>query len=309
LIDDLLDVNRIGRGKVDLRRERIDLATVVADAVNAARPLCDQLTHALSVSLPEHPIFVHGDLNRLTQVIGNLLDNACKFTPPGGQITLTVSREGETAVVGVRDNGIGIAADQLAQVFEMFVQADTSLERAQSGLGLGLTLAKSLVEMHGGTIEGRSEGVGHGTELIVRLPVLSEEPGQPVMQREQLQTEARRILVVDDNRDSADSLALLLELSGHTVRAAYDGLEAVELAGALQPEVILLDIGLPKLNGYEAARRIRAFPAGARALLIALTGWGQEADRRRSEEAGFNAHLVKPLNHAALMQLLAEWKG
>ena len=239
--------------------------------------------------------------------MGNLLNNACKFTERGGRIRLTVERERTQAVIRVQDTGIGIAAGQLSSVFEMFTQVDTSLERSRDGLGIGLTLVKKLVEMHDGTVEARSAGVGQGSEFVVRLPIHFEPP----LLREPsgvkpVATVHRRILVVDDNEDSADSLAMLLKLSGHEVHTAHDGLDAIDAAAKVQPDVILLDIGLPRLNGYEAARRLRLQRRDKDLMLIALTGWGQEEDRRRSEEAGFDAHIVKPVDLDALSNLLVE---
>jgi CheY-like chemotaxis protein len=240
--------------------------------------------------------------------VGNLLNNASKFTGKGGHIGLTVDREGKLAVIRVQDSGIGIAADQLPHIFDMFMQVDTSLERSTTGLGLGLSLVKSLVERHEGTVEARSAGLGQGSEFVVRLPIFADAPEPPPKPTgsEPTPTTARRILVVDDNRDSATSLAMLLKLTGHQTHTAYDGLEAVEAAATYRPDVVLLDIGLPKLNGYEAARRIRELLGGDNTMLVALTGWGQDEDRQRSNEAGFNAHLVKPVDFAALTKLLAE---
>ncbi len=308
LVDDLLDVSRISRGKIELRRGRIELASAVNHAVEAIRPQCKSRDHALTATLPPQPVYLNADPTRLAQVVGNLLNNACKFTERGGRIWLTVERERGEAVIRVRDTGIGIAADQLPRVFEMFTQVDTSLERTQGGLGIGLTLVKKLVEMHGGTVEVHSAGIGQGSEFVVRLPILVEtaKPAPEPTVSEPTRTTARRILVVDDNWDSAESLAILLELTGNKTHTAYDGLEAVEAAATFKPDVVLLDIGLPKLNGYEAARKIREEPWGKSMMLVALTGWGQEEDRQRSREAGFDAHLVKPVDHAALTKLLAE---
>ena len=309
LVDDLLDVSRISQGKIELRSGRIDLASVVHHAVEAIRPQCKSMDHALTVTLPPKPIFLNADPTRLAQVVGNLLNNASKFTDKGGQIWLTVEREGKQAVIRVRDNGIGIAAEQLPRIFEMFVQLDTSLERSVSGLGIGLTLVKNLVEMHDGTVEVHSAGVGQGSELVVRLPIVVEPPKPPPPEptvSEPTTMITRRILVVDDNRDSAESLAMLLKLTGHETHTAYDGLEAVAAAATFRPEVVLLDIGLPKLNGYDACRKIREQPWGKGMALIALTGWGQDEDRRKSQEAGFDGHLVKPIDHATLTKLLAE---
>lgn len=306
MVDDLLDVNRISRGKIELRRGRIELASAVNPAVEAARALYKSMNHELTVKLPPQPIYLNADPTRLAQVMGNLLNNACKFTNPGGRIWLTVEQEGESAVIRVRDTGIGIAAEQLPRIFEMFMQVDTSLERSVSGLGVGLSLVKNLVELHGGTVEVHSAGLGQGSEFVVRLPVLTAPPQPPPARifREPTLTRARHILVVDDNRDSATSLAMLLKLTGNVTHTAYDGLEAVEAAATFRPDVVLLDIGLPKLNGYEACRRIREQPWGKDMVLIALTGWGQEEDRQQSREAGFNSHLVKPVDLDALRELL-----
>jgi PAS domain S-box-containing protein len=307
LVDDLLDMSRITRGKIELRRERIELAVIIDQAIEAARPLCRSMNHELTVELPPEPIHMDADPTRVAQVVGNLLNNGCKFTDKGGHIWLTVAREGEHAVIRVRDNGIGIAAAQLPRVFEMFEQVDTSLERSRDGLGIGLTLVKTLVEMHGGTVEARSEGIGRGSEFIVRLPIVVEtaktESATTATQPEAVV--GRRVLIVDDNVDGAESLAMLLELAGHMTQKAHDGLEALDAAEQFRPDAILLDIGLPLLNGYEVCHRIRQEPWGKEIVLVALTGWGQEEDRHRSREAGFNAHMVKPVNHDGLLKLLA----
>ncbi|MGQ0594541.1 MAG: chemotaxis protein CheB [Gammaproteobacteria bacterium] len=310
LVDDLLDASRISRGKIDLRKERIELASAVHHAVETARPLYESMDHELTITLPPQPVYLNADPARLAQVVGNLLNNACKFTERGGRIGVTVEREGGEAVIRVRDTGVGIATEELPRIFEMFTQLDTSLERSRSGLGIGLALVKNLVELHGGTVEVHSAGLGQGSEFRVRLPIVVETP-EPLPEpapRAPPPTIARRILVVDDNRDSAESLTMLLNLAGHETRIAYDGLEAVEAAATFRPDVILLDIGLPILNGFEAARKIRE-QWGQDMVLVALTGWGQEEDRRRSEEAGFNAHMVKPVDYAALTKLLAEFAG
>lgn len=307
LIDDLLDVSRFSRGTITLRRGRIELASVVHHAVEACRPAVEAAEQELVVTLPEAPIYLDADPTRLAQVAGNLLTNACKFTDQGGRIWLTAEREGEEAVLRVRDSGIGIASEQLPRIFEMFGQVDNSLERTQSGLGIGLSLVKNLVELHGGTVEALSEGVGQGSEFVVRLPVLTEAPETlPSPTASELPAATpRRILVVDDNRDSAATLAMLMQLSGNETHTAYDGQEAVEAAAAFRPDVMLLDIGLPKLNGYDVARRIREEPWGKKMVIVALSGWGQEEDRLHSKEAGFNGHLVKPVDHDALSRLLA----
>jgi PAS domain S-box-containing protein len=307
LVDDLLDVTRITRGKIELRKGRIELASAVHHAVEAARSLVEHMGHDLTVTLSPRPIFLHADPTRLAQVVGNLLNNACKFTDRGGRIWLTVEQEDEQAVIRVRDNGIGIATEQRFRIFDMFVQVDTSLERSTSGLGIGLSLVKNLVEMHGGTVGVHSAGVGQGSEFVVRLPIMVETPKLlPPEPTARMTAMGRRILVVDDNRDSATSLAMLLTLTGNETHTAYDGLEAVEAAATAKPDVVLMDIGLPKLNGYEACRRIREQPWGKNMVLVALTGWGQEDDRQKSKEVGFNAHMVKPVDLPSLMDLLAE---
>ena len=308
LVDDLLDVSRISRGKIELRRGRVELASVVSQAVEGAHPVCKSRRQELTVTLPPKPIFLDVDPTRLAQVLGNLLNNACKFTDKGGRISLTAEREGEQAVIRVRDNGIGIAAAEISRIFGMFVQIDTSLERSTSGLGIGLSLVKTLVEMHGGTVEAHSAGVGQGSEFVVRLPIsvaMDKPPAPQPTVSKPTPPSARRILVVDDNRDSAETLGLLLDMKGNHTQIAHDGLEAVAAAAAFKPDVVLLDIGLPELNGYEAAQRIRELPGGKTMILIALTGWGQEEDHQKSRDAGFDGHLVKPLDLDALMKMLA----
>lgn len=310
LVDDLLDVGRITRDMIELRKERIDLAVIVQQAVEASRALCDSLGHELTITLPPDPVHVHGDPTRLTQVLVNLLNNACKFTDRGSRIWLSVDRVGERAVLSVRDTGIGIAPEELDRSFQAFAQVDPSLERVRDGLGLGLALVKKLVELHGGTVEARSAGLGRGSEFVVRLPVIPTP--RPALPREPARIEPgptvpRRILVVDDNRDSADSLALLLKLMGHEVATAHDGLEAVERSTIFRADVVLLDIGMPGLNGHEVARRIGEQAGEESPRLVALTGWGHEDDRRRSKDAGFEAHLVKPVDLAVLKKLLVEW--
>jgi PAS domain S-box-containing protein len=307
LVDDLLDISRISRNKLELRKARIGLAAVIENAVETARPLIESKGHTLSVALPPEPVFLDADLTRLAQVFWNLLNNSAKYTDPGGRIELAARSEGSEVVVAVRDTGIGIPAEALPGLFTMFSQVDHSLERSQGGLGIGLALVKGLVEMHGGTVAAHSAGVGRGSEFVVRLP-LSKEEGQA---EDQPAGEAsagpsrRRILIVDDNRDGAASLGMMLSLMGHDTRTAHDGLEAVELAEAFRPDMVLLDLGLPKLNGFDACRRIREQPWGQGIFIVAVTGWGQEDDRRRSQEAGFDRHLVKPVEVAALEKLLA----
>jgi PAS domain S-box-containing protein len=306
LVDDLLDVSRITRGKLDLRKQRVDLAAVVHTAVETSRPLIEAAGHHLSITLPPQPVFVDGDPVRLAQVFANLLNNAAKYTERGGKIWLTVGRQRSDVVVSVRDTGLGIPREMLGKVFELFTQVDRTLEKAQGGLGIGLTLVRRLTEMHGGSVEARSGGCGHGSEFTVRMPAILIVPARDEgAEEETTSSSGRRILVVDDNRDSALSLGMLLQLMGNRVRTAHDGLEAVQAAENFRPDVVLLDLGLPKLNGYEVARHIRGQPWGGDIVLIAVTGWGQEEDRRRSMAAGFNLHMVKPLEPAALEKVLA----
>jgi PAS domain S-box-containing protein len=308
LVDDLLDVSRITRNKLELRKERVTLATVIHSAVETSRPVIEQFGHAFSVTLPPAPIHLDADPMRLAQVFSNLLNNAAKYTEPRGSIALTAETQGNEAVVCVRDTGLGIPADALPHIFDMFSQVDRNMERAQGGLGIGLTLVRRLVEMHGGTVEARSDGPGQGSEFLVRLPFVGQIPPAVALQDGEKAPSAasRRILVVDDNRDSATSLSLILKLMGNQTRIADDGLAAVEVAQQFQPDMILLDIGLPKLSGHEVCRRIRQQTWSHRTVIVALTGWGQEEDRRRSQEAGFDHHLVKPVEIAVLRELLAK---
>jgi len=309
LVDDLLDVSRITRGKLELRTSPVRLSAVINSALETSRPLIDRMQHVISVTQPDEDILVEADLTRLAQVFSNLLNNSAKYMDPGGHIWLTATREGDEVVVSVRDAGIGIAAEQLPHIFEMFAQADHSLERAQGGLGIGLTLVQRLVDMHHGRITASSPGRGQGATFTVRLPVLTSPApveAAPVDGETAGIAAQRRILIVDDNRDSANSLATLLKIMGNETRTAYDGQAAVEAAGAFRPDVMLLDIGLPKLNGYEACRAIREAPWGRDIVLIAVTGWGQDEDRRRSRDAGFDHHFVKPVSPKELTQLLSE---
>ena len=308
LVDDLLEVSRVTRGKIELRLGPVEVASVVHHAVEAIRTTCESRDQKLSIDLPPQPLYLHADPARMAQVLGNLLSNACKFSDQGGHIWLTVERDGGQAVIRVRDEGIGIAAPDLPRIFEMFTQVDASMERSAGGLGIGLALVRNMVELHHGNIEVHSAGIGQGSEFVVHLPLDVQPSGSTVQQQSSEGSKAvvvpRRILVVDDNRDSAESLAMLLKLDEHEVRTAHDGLEALEAAEAFRPDVVLLDIGLPKLNGYEVARRIRERPWGKNPILVAMTGWGQEQDRANSAEAGFNAHMVKPMDHVALKKLL-----
>jgi PAS domain S-box-containing protein len=308
LIDDLLDVSRITRNRLELRRERVDLASIVRHAVEANRPLFDSASHELEVALPSRPIYLDADPMRLAQVFGNLLTNAGKYTRPRGHISLVAEREHDAVKVTVKDNGMGIPPETLPKVFDLFTQVDRTLERSGGGLGIGLSLVKRLVEMHNGRVTAHSAGKDRGSEFVVRLPISPETRKEEHVEETSAHTEpgGRRILVVDDNRDAAVSLATLLKVTGNDTQTAYDGLEAIEKAAAYKPDVILLDIGLPKLNGYEACRAIREQPWGKRIIMVALTGWGQDEDRRRSSEAGFNTHLVKPVDHAVLAKLLGQ---
>jgi signal transduction histidine kinase/CheY-like chemotaxis protein len=311
LIDDLLDVSRIGQHKMELRRARVALADVVENAVETARPAIEAEGHEFSVSLPSEPIFLDLDLTRLAQVLSNLLTNSAKYTNPGGHIWLTAERRGDEIVVSVRDTGIGIPADALPHVFDMFSQVDRSIERSTGGLGIGLALVKGLVEMHGGNVTAESEGVGKGSTFTVRLPALAAtdrpEPAAAPGDERPSAAPQRRILVADDNEDSARSMAGVLKLMGNEVLTAYGGTEAIEAAKEFRPEIILMDVGMPRLNGYEAVRRIREQPWGRDAIIIALTGWGQEEDREQSIEAGCDGHLVKPVNFPDLEKLLAKF--
>jgi signal transduction histidine kinase len=308
LIDDLLDLSRISRGKITLQKTRTSLATAVRNAVETSRPLIEAAGHDLTLDVPDELIYVDADEIRLAQVFANLLNNAAKYTDRGGSIRLAVERQGSDAVVTVEDNGVGIPAHMLPKVFEMFTQVDQSLEKSQGGLGIGLSIVKQLVEMHGGSIEAASGGHGMGSTFTVRLPVvLSLATDQPGDQDDEkaMPTARRRILVVDDNRDSALSLAMMLNLMGNETQTAYDGLEAVDVAAAFKPDVILLDIGMPKLNGYDACRRIREQPWGKNVVVAACTGWGQDQDKQKAQAAGFTLHMVKPVDPAALENVLA----
>ncbi len=306
LVDDLMDVSRISRGKIELRPEWVPLATVIQSAIETSRPLIEQMGHTLTVSIPEQPLIVNADLTRLAQVFLNLLNNAAKYSDPNGHIWLTVERQGSDVVVSIRDQGIGISPDQVNHIFEMFSQVERSLEKSQGGLGIGLTLVKRLVEMHGGTIEAHSAGLGHGSEFTIRLPIVVEamRTSAPHEERSAALSSQLRILIVDDNRDGADSMAMMLKVMGNETRTAYDGLAAVAEAEAFQPDVVMLDIGMPKLNGYDACRQIRALAGGHKVIMIAQTGWGQVEDRQRTHEAGFDFHLVKPVDPLDLMKLL-----
>jgi signal transduction histidine kinase/CheY-like chemotaxis protein len=305
LVDDLLEVSRISRGTFELRRERVELATVVRNAVDTSNPLIHAAGHQLTVSMPREPLWLDGDPVRLAQILANLLNNAATYTERGGRISVRAWREDGQALIAVRDNGTGIAADALPRMFQMFHRGAASSRRNPSGLGIGLSLARGLAEMHRGTLTAKSEGPGRGSEFTVRLPLAASE-GAPASGRspDDALAPPRRVLVVDDNRDAADSLGLLLKVLGAEVRVARDGAEALEAYSAYDPAVVLLDIGMPGMDGYEVARRIRAQSPGPRPTIVALTGWGQENDRREAREAGFDHHMVKPAELGALKELL-----
>lgn len=312
LVDDLMDVSRISQGRVRLRKEKIDLEEVVRTAIETARPVLEEARHELSVELPKLPILLDGDPVRLAQVIANLLNNAAKYTENGGSIRLSARRDGNEAVVTVADNGIGIATEHLPRVFEMFSQEAPALQRSQGGLGIGLSLVKGLVELHGGSVSAHSRGAGMGSEFEVRLPIVSRmRETADELDKGMLNGSSRccKVLVVDDNRDHAESLGMLLELKGHVAETASDGQEGIDKAKKFHPEVILLDIGMPKQNGYECAQRIRQQPWGQDLVLVALTGWGQDQDKQMAMEAGFDHHLTKPVDPDSLERILAAVKA
>jgi PAS domain S-box-containing protein len=307
LVDDLLDVSRITSGKVVLQREPLDVATIVSRAIETTRPLIDARRHQLVAILPPAPLEVEGDLTRLVQVVANLLNNAAKYTDEGGRLSIEVTRQGAAVVISVRDNGLGISADLLPHIFDLFTQADRSLDRSQGGLGIGLTLVRQLVEMHGGSVEAKSDGPRRGSQFIVSLPArlapatgAGGSPDAPPV----VATAPLRVLVVEDNVDSAEMLGFMLTLAGHDTRTAHDGEAALDVARRFQPQVILCDIGLPGLNGYDVARQLRAQPEFRHTRLIAVSGYGQDQDRRRSRDAGFDHHLTKPVEPGALTALL-----
>jgi PAS domain S-box-containing protein len=312
LVDDLMEMSRISRGKIELRKEPVEVAAVVRSAVEVSRPLIDAAGHQLALAIPPEPMTLDGDPVRLSQVFSNLLNNAAKYTDPGGQIWLTVRREEIGVAISVRDTGIGIPPEMLSRVFELFTQVDHSTSRSQGGLGIGLTLVKSIVEMHGGSIEARSSGPGQGSEFVVRLPLAGGLGLAQTTQRSDRRTSvlaSRRVLVVDDNRDAAESLAMLLKLLGADVHVVYNGPDALRAIRSYRPTVVLLDIGMPDMDGHEVARRIREQTEFHDVTLIALTGWGQEEDRRRTKTAGFDYHLIKPADVSSLETLLVSLEG
>jgi CheY-like chemotaxis protein len=306
-----MDVARISKGKLELKRRVVSLETIVSQAVEAVRSALAERGHELVVEPPTDPVFLEADPTRLVQVLDNLLTNAIKYTEPGGRIVLSAGQEGGEAVIRVADTGIGIPPEMLLRVFEMFTQVDGRSTRTQGGLGIGLGLVKGLVEMHGGTITATSGGTGAGSEFMVRLPAIAAPPpgaaaGRPAERDALMELPCRRLLVVDDNVDAANSLAKVLRrIYKQDVRAAHGGPEALTIAGEFQPEVILLDIGMPGMDGYEVARRLRSSPNSSTSLLVAMTGWGQDSDRQRAKEAGFDHHLVKPVDPEAISALLA----
>jgi PAS domain S-box-containing protein len=307
LLDDLLDVSRITRGAIELKKSRVELTSVVASAIEAVRPLLDTKRHSLTLDLPKEPLRLETDPVRLAQILSNLLINAAKYTDPNGQIELRARREGTQIVIGVRDNGIGISPEMMPRLFTLFSQAHPALERSEGGLGIGLALVRGLVGLHGGTVEAHSEGSNRGSEFIVRLPIGAESPAADAKPREDRCSSgaALKLLLADDNRDAAETCAMLLESEGHQVYQAHDGQQALELAERYRPDALLLDIGMPDMNGYELAQQIRSAEWGKQMLLIAVTGWGQADDKRRAREAGFDHHLVKPIDIQQLHSLLA----
>jgi PAS domain S-box-containing protein len=307
LVNDLMDVTRIVQDRIELRRETIDLVEAVHMALETARPAMEAQRHRLEVSLPDDPVLVQGDMVRLTQAFSNLLLNAAKYTDPGGRIHLELARLDGQAILRVRDTGIGIAPELQRRVFDLFVQGRPSIDRSKGGLGIGLTLVRRIVEMHDGSVHVYSQGVGKGSEFSVRLPVQrtkGTETGSGASSREAGTPSSRRILVVDDNQDAADTLAAIMRAVGHQVQVAYDGPGALEAARHFIPDLVLLDIGLPGMNGYDVARHLRSELSGRSLALIALTGYGQEEDKKRAREAGFDAHLIKPVDFQLLEAIL-----
>ena len=307
LVDDLLDVSRITRGKIELQKRPVKLTEVIQHAVEASRPWVEEAGHQMTVDAPEEGTLIEGDPNRLTQILSNLLNNACKYTPHGGRIWLTARRQGREAVVSVQDNGVGLPPDTAGRIFDMFTQLETPRGVQQSGLGIGLTLVRQLVEMHGGVVEVHSEGADRGTKFTIRLPVLAGASGEDDAAEAAVEANPaqRRVLVVDDNKAAADSLSMVMHELGHEVRTAYDGAQAVVVAAEFRPHVMMMDLGMPNMDGYEAARRIRQEPWGEGLLLVAVSGWSQEQHKSRATEAGFDHHVVKPIEAADIRRMLA----
>jgi len=308
LIDDLLDVSRVSRGRIDLRRVRMSLQEAVNAAVETSKPLIDANEHRLTLDIPDTPLWVEGDLTRLAQVVSNLLNNAAKYTPHGGEIRLSVRRQDGQADIEVTDNGLGIEADMLPRVFDLFAQADSHLDRSQGGLGIGLALVSKLVEMHGGTSRAESAGPGKGSTFAISLPLVDEQGaaiGVP-LQKSRRTVAPMKVLIVDDNVDSAQTSLWMLDLIGHKATVAHEGMSALEIAHDLQPDVVLLDIGMPGMDGYEVCRQLRQMPEMKNKTVIAQTGWGQESDRQKAFAAGFDHHITKPVSLDLLTQLLAD---
>jgi CheY-like chemotaxis protein len=311
LVDDLLDMARISRGQIELKKERADLGNVVASAVETSLPLIDANRHSLTVHMPDEPLILDIDPTRIAQVISNLLNNAAKYTPAGGRINLTVRPESAEVIIDVTDTGIGISAESLAMVFELFAQVRGSKDRTQGGLGIGLSLVRRLVEMHGGTVSASSPGIGQGSTFTVRLPLSGRgHPPSSTADRDTAcprdATRPLRVLVVDDNTDAAETLATLLTTLRHTTRVASNGDQALELVREFRPDVVFLDLGMPGKDGYDVVRVLRQTAGMERVKLVALTGWGSEIDRARTEEAGFDRHLTKPASLAALQAVLSD---
>jgi PAS domain S-box-containing protein len=306
LVDDLLDVSRITSGKITLDREPLQIALLLSRALEGSSPLIEARSQTINLRMHEPALWVNGDMTRLSQVLLNLLNNAAKYTQEGGHIVVTVSREDECAVVRVSDNGVGMAAELVPRVFDLFMQGDATLDRADGGLGIGLTLVREIVAMHGGSVEAASPGLNQGSEFTVRLPVYEPQPhaGEEPEGGRAGAVSARRVLVVDDNRDSADSMGILLRSQGHEVQVAYDGPDALVKAAAFKPHVAMLDIGLPGMDGYQLAQNLRAAPGGRELVLIAATGYGQEEDKSLSLVAGFDHHLVKPVSLQAIEEIM-----
>ncbi len=306
LVDDLLDVSRISAGRIELRKEAVDLVSVIEGAVETSKPLIEAAGHQLAISISPDAVIIDADPVRITQVISNLLNNAAKYTNQGGQIWISARPENGQAVISVRDSGIGIAREMLPRVFDIFAQVDRSPQRVQGGLGIGLALAKSLVQMHGGDIEAHSEGLGHGTEFIVRLPLapINSVPRPAPPRTNMTQLPPHRVLVVDDTKSAAIILAKLLEMLGQNVSVAHSGAQALETAQREHPDLIISDIAMPMMDGYELARQLRRQPGLNDVMLVALTGYGQDCDRQRTKAAGFSQHLVKPVGVDSLHDLL-----
>ena len=313
LVDDLLDISRISRGHIEIRREPVEVGTVIAHAVEASRQLVESKRHALEVELGPEVLWVEGDLTRLAQVVGNLVNNAAKYTSPGGRIRVGSRRQGDQVEIHVTDNGAGIDAAEQPRVFDLFMQVEGTRRHSQGGLGVGLALVRRLVELHGGSVTVQSEGAGHGSTFILSLPraaAFGREALAPAAAADAQATPAgRRVLVVDDNVDAAETLGMMLALAGHETRIAHDGHRAIEAAREFLPQVAFLDIGLPGVSGLDVARRFRADPALAGTYLVALTGWGTEDDKRMCLESGFDLHLTKPVDVEAVERALAGWTG